>query len=151
MGFRHSELCIQFHISDWGAKFSGLTSSIVQFIRLLWINSHLIKSHLLSKELVLIDSCPLRQVPPGEGGPCSFMGTSKDLFGVVCPPGVFNLVWNNNHTFKTALAECTWFRFFPEWGKIVLLILACLVRGDVCPRRQELTGTPASPRMCLGE
>lgn len=39
-------------------KLSYLASFVAWFVRLLWINSHLIKSHLLHKELILIDSLP---------------------------------------------------------------------------------------------
>lgn len=46
------------HTNDSDTKLSHLASFIAWFERLPWINSLLIKSHPLHKELILIDSLP---------------------------------------------------------------------------------------------
>lgn len=57
MGFTCSELCLQLHTNDRDIKLS-LATFKAWFVRLPWINSHLIKSQSLHKELILIDSLP---------------------------------------------------------------------------------------------
>lgn len=58
MGFTCSEFCLLLRTNDRDTKVSYLASFIAWFVRLPWINSRLIKSHPLNKELIWIDSLP---------------------------------------------------------------------------------------------